>query len=59
MDNFYPPSYAKADDLAPIIVELSDDIMDTISKALPEDEYMRKEVITNLIDWLGDERWKS
>ena len=56
MDNFYPPSYAKADDLAPIIVELSDDIMDTISKALPEDEYMRKEVITNLIDWLGDER---
>ena len=52
----YPPSYKKADDLAPIIEELSEDIMDTISKALPEDKYVRKEVIINLIDWLGDER---
>jgi len=56
MDSFYPPNYKKADDLAPIIKELSEDIMDTISKVLPEDKYMRNEVITNLIDWLGDER---
>ena len=54
-DPFYPPSYAKADDLAPIIEELSEDIMNTISKALPEDEYMRKQVIINLIDWLKEE----
>ena len=53
-DNFYPPSYAKADDLAPIIEELSEDIMDTISKALPEDKYMRKEVLINLYDYIGD-----
>ena len=55
-DTFYPPNYKKADDLAPIIEELSEDIMDTISKALPENKYMRKEIITNIIDWLGDER---
>ena len=56
IDSFYPSSYAKADDLAPIIEELSEDIMDTISKALPDDKYIRKEIIINLIDWLGDER---
>ena len=53
-DNFYPPSYAKADDLAPIIEELSEDIICTISKALPEDKYMRKEVLINLYDYIGD-----
>ncbi len=53
-DNFYPPSYAKADDLAPIIEELSEDIICTISKALPEDEYVRKEILINLYDYIGD-----
>ena len=55
-DTFYPPNYKKADTLAPIIEELSEDIMDTISKALPDDKYMRKEIITNIIDWLKEER---
>ena len=54
MDTFYPPNYKKADDLAPIIEELSEDIICTISKALPEDKYMRKEVLINLYDYIGD-----
>ena len=54
-DTFYPPSYTKADTLAPFIEELSEDIMDTISKALPEDKYMRKEVLINIKDYAGDE----
>ena len=55
IDSFYPPDYAKADELAPIIEELSEDIMCTISKALPEDKYVRKEVLINLYDYMGDE----
>jgi len=54
-DTFYPPNYKKADTLAPIIEELSEDIIDTISKALPEDKYMRKEVLINIKDYASDE----
>ena len=54
-DTFYPPNYKKADDLAPIIEELSEDIMDTISKALPENKYIRKEVLITIKDYISDE----
>lgn len=53
-DTFYPPEYRKHDKVQTYIEELSEDIIDTVSKALPEDKYVRKEIITNIIDWLKE-----
>ena len=51
----YPPDYKKADELAPIIEERTEDIIDTISKALPECKYVRKEVLISIKDYASDE----